>query len=135
MYSRPSHLIYYINSITVDDLRTKYGAEFFCAAFARFVVLKRNSQMTRTRLEQDILDVYMPFTSVSVYHHIRYQEDDGSDGTIDSICIQPCKKDKNGGMVGGRFDTALVHTGEGNCGGIHGTSVHTFVVFISLKCK
>lgn len=124
-----------IKLVPINDLQNKYGVEFFRAALARFVVLQRNPRTTHAHLEQDILDICMPSTNVSVYHRIQYQDDDRSDsGTVDTICIQPHRNDdKKGGIVEGRFDTALIHTREG--GGIHGISIQTFVVFILLTCE
>ena len=110
-----------VTSVSINDLKVRYGADFFYAAFARFAILQQNPQMTRACLEQEILDVHMPFDSVSVYHYIRYQDDDGSESTVDSIRIQPHRKDNKGQRVEGRFDTGLIHTREEGCIGIHGT--------------
>ncbi|KAF8337229.1 hypothetical protein F5887DRAFT_890749 [Amanita rubescens] len=127
-----------VKSVSIDDLQTKYGAEFFQAAVARFVVLQRNPQVTRARLEQDILDVHLPFTSVSVYYSIRYQDDDGSGSTVDSIRIRPHKDDNKGRTIDGRFDTGLVHTKEEGRVGIHAYRVAQIRVIFSITpraCK
>lgn len=61
-----------IQSVPIEQLVLKYGTKFFRSAFARFVILWRNPQITRARLERDILDVHIPFINVSVYHRIRF---------------------------------------------------------------
>lgn len=108
-----------VPSVPIEHLVSKYGAKFFRAAFARFVVLWRNPQITRARLEWDILDVHIPFINVSVYHRIRFRDKFRDVETVDSIHVQPLRKDKKGWSIAGRFDTCLVDCGEGQTG-IHG---------------
>ncbi|KIL54452.1 hypothetical protein M378DRAFT_29088, partial [Amanita muscaria Koide BX008] len=111
-----------IQAVSIDDLVNKYGATFFIDAFARFVVLWRNPQTTRARLERDALDVHIPFRTVSVFHHIRYKDihdrEEASESS-DVIHIKPQYKNKNGEIVPGRFDTGLVHRRAENESGIH----------------
>ncbi|KAM6499612.1 hypothetical protein JOM56_005120 [Amanita muscaria] len=111
-----------IQAVSIDDLVNKYGATFFIDAFARFVVLWRNPQTTRARLERDALDVHIPFRTVSVFHHIRYKDihdrEEASESS-DVIHIKPQYKNKNGKIVPGRFDTGLVHRRAENESGIH----------------
>ena len=107
-------------SVPIEQLVSKYGAKFFCAAFARFVVLWRNPQTTRARLERDILDVHIPFINVSVYNQIRFRDKSRDVETVDSIHVQPPRTDKRGQPIAGRFDTCLVDCGEGQQTGIHG---------------
>ncbi|KAF8694532.1 hypothetical protein AX14_002015 [Amanita brunnescens Koide BX004] len=76
-----------IQSVSIADVITNYGAEFFYAVFARFVVLWRNGQITRACLEQEILDVHIPFISISAHHHIRYRDNNCDLTTVDSIHI------------------------------------------------
>ena len=78
-----------VQSVSIEHLVSNYGATFFRAAFARFVVLWRNPQITCTHLEQDILDVHIPFTRASVYHRIRFIDDNLGKTTVDSIRIRP----------------------------------------------
>ena len=74
-----------ITSVSINDLKIQYGADFFYAAFARFVVLQQNPQMTHAHLEQESLDVHIPFHSVSVYHYVQYQDDDVTEDVLASI--------------------------------------------------
>ena len=113
-----------IQSVSITDVISNYGAQFFYGAFARFVVLWRNGPMTRAHLEQQILDVHIPFINISVYHHIWYKDRNTDLSSVDSIHIQPHRKNKKGQMLQGRFDTGLVRSGEVNSTGIQGTLVH-----------
>ncbi|KAM6489569.1 hypothetical protein JOM56_014988 [Amanita muscaria] len=110
-----------IQTVSTDDLVTKYGATFFCDAFARFVVLLRNPQTSRACLEREALDVHIPFRTVSVYHHIRYVNIHNQEEALtgDTIHIKPQYKNKNGQIIPGRFDTGLVHCRAENESGIH----------------
>lgn len=108
-----------VQSVPVDQLVSKYGTVFFHSAFSRFVILWQNSQTTRTRLEQDILDVHIPFVNVSVYHCVQFRDKFCDKTTVDSIHAQPLQKDKKGRTIPGHFNTGLVHLGEGRMG-IHG---------------
>jgi hypothetical protein len=74
-------------SVPVDQLESKYGVTFFHGAFAQFVILWRNPQTTRACLEQDILDVHIPFVNVSVYHRIRFRDKFCDQTTVDSVEI------------------------------------------------
>jgi hypothetical protein len=107
-------------AVSIEDLMSAYRANFFHSAFARFVVLWKNSQTTRARLEQDILDVHIPFMTVSVYHRIQFRDKYLEEPTVDSIQIQPQKTDKRGRIIPGRFDTALIDCRNGDRMGIHG---------------
>ena len=73
----------------------------------------------RMRLERDILDLHIPFVNVSVYHRIRFRDKSLDVETVDSIHVQPSRKDKRGRPIAGCFDMCLVHCGEGKTG-IHG---------------
>ena len=120
-----------VQTISVEDVISQYGAQFFYGAFARFAVLwqhhQKNQQITHARLEQDILDVHIPFTHISVYHHIRFREDSVDGPIVDSVHIRPHKKDRKGQMIAGRFDTVLISSGDvDQAAGLQGTfrSVH-----------
>ena len=121
-------------SVSIEDLISKYGATLFRSAIARFATVWRNPQITRLRLEQDIQDVHIPFTTVSVYHRIRYRDKTFEVPTVDSIQIRPNRMDKKGQTIAGRFDTALVHYGNGERMGIHGEplSMHTSTILKKL---
>ncbi|KAM6491600.1 hypothetical protein JOM56_012992 [Amanita muscaria] len=124
-----------IQVVSIDDLMTKYGATFFYDAFARFVVLWRNPQTSRARLERDALDVHIPFRTVSVYHQIRFEDmhDQQEEAfTGDVIHIRPQYKNKHGEVIPGRFDTGLVHRRAENESGIHAYRVAQVRVVFSI---
>ncbi|KAM6490958.1 hypothetical protein JOM56_013578 [Amanita muscaria] len=121
-----------IQVVSMDDLVLKYGATFFRGAFARFVVLLRYPQINRTRLEREILDVHIPFRTVSVYHRIRFEDAHSLEGFADTIHIQPQYKNTKGQLIPGRFDTALVKYGSEMQGGIHAFRVVQVRVVFSL---
>ncbi|KAM6489030.1 hypothetical protein JOM56_015520 [Amanita muscaria] len=110
-----------IQVVSLHDLVSKYGASFFCDAFARFVVLWRHPQTTRSRLEREAIDVHIPFRTISVYHRIRFESAHSQgEGFVDAILIRPQYKNMKGHLVPGRFDTALVYCGPETQNGIHG---------------
>ena len=110
-----------VQSVPINQLMLLYGTTFFCAAFAQFVILWQNPQTTRAHLEQDILDVHIPFINVSVYHQIRFRDEFLSETTVDSIQAVPSQKDKKGRTIPGHFDPGLVYCGDGRTQvGIHG---------------
>ncbi|KAM6489611.1 hypothetical protein JOM56_014933 [Amanita muscaria] len=120
-----------VQAVSIDDVVSKYGATFFYDAFARFVVLCRNPEITRTRLESEALDVHIPFRSVAVYHRIRFK--DCQEGAVsDAIHVQPPYNNKKGQSVPGRFDTALVQCGLENLSGIHAYRVAQVRVVFSI---
>ncbi|KAM6501374.1 hypothetical protein JOM56_004388 [Amanita muscaria] len=109
-----------IQVVSLHDLVSKYGASFFCDAFARFVVLCRHPQTTRSHLEREAIDVHIPFRTVSVYHRIRFESAHSQgEGFVDAILIRPQYKNTKGHLVPGRFDTALVYCGPETQNGIH----------------
>ncbi|KAM6504098.1 hypothetical protein JOM56_001041 [Amanita muscaria] len=109
-----------IQVVSLHDLVSKYGASFFCDAFARFVVLWRHPQTTRSHLEREAIDVHIPFRTVSVYHRIRFESAHSQgEGFVDAILIRPQYKNTKGHLVPGRFDTALVYCGPETQNGIH----------------
>ena len=113
-----------IQSVSITDVVSNYGAQFFYGAFSRFVVLWRHGPMTRAHLEQRILDLHILFVNMSVYHHIWYKDRNSDLSSVDSIHIQPHRRDKKGQMIQGRFDTGLVRSGDVDSTGIQGTHVH-----------
>ena len=119
-----------IQSVSIENLVSNYGATFFRAAFARFVVLWQNPQITRAHLEQDILDVHIPFTRASVYHRIQFI-DENLGTTVDSIRIRPQRFDKKGHAKAGQFETSLVYSGNQDKAGIHGALLFMTDIAIS----
>ncbi|KIJ64931.1 hypothetical protein HYDPIDRAFT_28277 [Hydnomerulius pinastri MD-312] len=123
-------------AITFEKLAAGYGAPFFSAALARFVVEVTNPGLTVRQAEDAAANVIIPFWSIAVFHKIRFnaidslgRKDDTT--TIDAIHCKPKRKDRQGREVPARFDTALVNLGSGSSTGIEGYRVaQVKVVFI-----
>ena len=116
-----------VQLVPVEQLVSKYGATFFGTVFSRFVVLRQNPQMTRIRLECNILDLHIPSINISVYYGIQFQDKSLNDETVDSIHVQPAWKDKRGRPIAGHFDTCLIHCRDGRTR-IHGEPSIAFKV-------
>jgi hypothetical protein len=114
MTRRPS-----AHAVSIDRLVADYGATYFRDALARFVVQWNNPGLPPPAVERESVNVQIPFVNVSTYHRIKYVED-GEATTVDSIHVQPKRKDKHGRPIPGRFDTVLVHIGSEDQIGIHG---------------
>ncbi|KAJ7190828.1 hypothetical protein GGX14DRAFT_381775 [Mycena pura] len=109
-------------------LTERYGAEFFRDAFARFVVAFKNPTLTSRQMENLAADYILPFQSVSVYHKIKFWNEDpfgreDSSDALDVIHVKPGYTNKHGRMVGGRFDIGLVNEGTGGHIGVSGYRV------------
>jgi len=114
-------------AVDLDDIISKYGAKFFREALRRYIVLARHSGPlpTRSQLEHQILYVNLPFTTVPVYHRIKFTAPGDSTPakrvTLDSVHVRPERRTKKGSRIPARFDTALLNVGLGGETGIQGT--------------
>lgn len=99
-----------VRGVSIDTLISKCGATYFRDAMARFAAQWRNPQLSRAHIEQEACNISMPFAYVSTYHRIKFTHED--DTIIDSIHVQPSRKDKKGQTVPARFDTVLVRVNE-----------------------
>ena len=100
----------------MDEIVTKYGAVFFREVLCQHLVLSQHSgsQLTQNQLEHAIMYKSLPFTSVAVYHKLKFTNFvDSKHVTLDAIYVRPERKSKKGLMIPARFDTALVNIGLG----------------------
>ena len=111
-----------IQRVPIEDLSIHYGATDFRNAFAWFIVQQHRPGIRSAQLEREIPYVHLPFITVSVYHHIKFhQVDQEQQSSIaDVLHIQPPRHNKQGRVVAGHFDTALLHSGQTNQTGIRG---------------
>lgn len=115
-------------AVDLDDIVRKYGATFFREALRRYIVLARHSgsQLTRNQLERQILYVNLPFTTVPVYHRLKFTVPGDTTlakrVTSDLIHVRPERQTKRGSKIPARFDTALLNVGSGGKTGMQGTS-------------
>ncbi|KAG1877205.1 hypothetical protein F4604DRAFT_1880467 [Suillus subluteus] len=108
-----------VKAITINSLRDNYGASFFRAALAHYIVLHTHPDAnTQAQVEHAAAHIYIPFTSLPIFHKVRYNTVDSASRkdesvTIDSVHCQPARRDKKGNAIPGRFDTVLVNCGNG----------------------
>ena len=113
-------------AVDLDDIVGKYGARFFREALRRYIVLARHSgpPLTRTQLERQILYVNLPFTTVPVYHRLKFTVPGDLTSakrvTSDSIHVRPGHQTKKGSQIPARFDTVLLNVGSGGETGVQG---------------
>jgi hypothetical protein len=98
-------------SVSIAEIASQngYGALNFEAALCRFVVQFRDPKLTRHQIEEAFYDVHLPFSSLSVFHKIKFwNEEVHGNVTLDSIHAYPAQL-KGGSITRpSRFDTALV---------------------------
>jgi len=105
-------------AVDLDDLVNRYGATFFREALLRYRILSQHTgtHLTRRQLEQEILYTDLPFTSLPVFHKLKFITTSDSDQakitTLDSIHVRPERRSKRGTLVPARFDTALLNLGS-----------------------
>ncbi|KAJ3996010.1 hypothetical protein F5050DRAFT_1799862 [Lentinula boryana] len=92
-----------------------YGATFFKAVLARFVIQLQRPNLSGARLDDAASGLFLGVSHVSSYHRIKYICQDvftGRSSTADSIHVQPSRKGNYGCTVPGRFDTVLVNVSD-----------------------
>ncbi|KAM6491449.1 hypothetical protein JOM56_013018 [Amanita muscaria] len=97
-------------AVAITSLVSQYGATFFRDAFTRFIAGWRNPGLSRAQLERESMNINIPFTTVSVYHRLKFTNA-GHSEIEDSLHVYPARHQKNGRLNDSRFDTALVCTG------------------------
>ena len=117
-----------VKAVDLDDLVKNYGATFFREALRRHIALSQHAgtPLTRRQLEQRILYVDLPFTSLPVYHKLKFvSHADSAQAkvtTLDAIHVRPGRRSKQGALVPARFDTALLNVQSGGDTGLQGVS-------------
>ena len=114
--------------VSLNSLKTDYGALYFEAALARFVAQYQNPQFTKAQIERAATNIHIPFQKLSVFHRIKYVSCDPyslekGNNVVDSIHAQPARLDKYGKVIPGRFDTGLVNYKDGGMTGVKGHCV------------
>ncbi|KAK7001958.1 hypothetical protein R3P38DRAFT_2558006 [Favolaschia claudopus] len=127
-----------VYSVRLDTLTTAYGAEYFRDAFARFVVGFKNPDFTRRQVERAAEDFFLPFQTVSVYHKIKFWNEDplgreDNSDVLDVVHVKPGYSNRHGRTFGGRFDTVIVNDGTGQHSGIKGYRIGQVRVVFSLS--
>jgi hypothetical protein len=114
--------------VSLESLKTDYGAIYFESALARFVAQYQNPQFTQAQIERASLNIHFPFQKLPVFHRIKYVSRDLYDlekgeNVVDSIHVQPARSDKYGKVIPGRFDAGLVNYKDGGMTGVKGHCV------------
>jgi hypothetical protein len=116
------------SAVDLDEIVAKYGAIFFREALCRYLVLSKHSgpPLTSNQLERAILYTNLPFTSVPVYHKLKFTipaaPGRAKHLTLDAIYVRPERQSEKGPVIPARFDTVLVNTGLGGETGMEGTT-------------
>lgn len=112
-----------IHAVPISQLEHQYGATYFSVALRRYIALKIDPNMGAAQLERKLFDIRLPFSTVPVWHKIKYLREDPYthvSATVDAVHVHPARKDIRGQTVPGRFDTVLVNKGTGCETGIYG---------------
>ncbi|EPQ49907.1 hypothetical protein GLOTRDRAFT_28649, partial [Gloeophyllum trabeum ATCC 11539] len=110
-----------VKAVPVSTVKLQYGAQFFEAAFARFMV----QVFLMFQVEQAAANIYLPFQRLPVFHKIKFWIKDpfhrglGSE-TSDAVHVRPSRRDSREREVPARFDTVLVNLGVGTGTDIRG---------------
>ncbi|KAJ7783991.1 hypothetical protein DFH07DRAFT_727778 [Mycena maculata] len=127
-----------VYGVKLPTLTANYGAEYFRDAFARFTIGFKNPEFNKRQVERAVEDFFLPFQSVSVYHKIKFWNEDplgreDSSDALDVVHVKPGYTNRQGRMIGGRFDTVVVNDGTGQHSGIKGYRVGQVRVVFSLS--
>lgn len=114
-----------VRKVSLEALETEYGAQHFCAALRRFVLLSNSPHLTTVQVECGLWDIHFHFRHLPVWHKIKFLRTEvytGRTQTMDSIHAYPQRFDVRGRPVPCRFDTALINDGTGGETGVGGKS-------------
>ncbi|KAJ3835033.1 hypothetical protein F5878DRAFT_653729 [Lentinula raphanica] len=96
--------------VSVENVVQHYGATFFKAALARYIVQLTKPHPSGPQLDNEASGMFLGVSHISAYHRIKYIGQDfftQISSTADSIHAQPARVGKHGKVVPARFDTAL----------------------------
>ncbi|KAG2124977.1 hypothetical protein BD769DRAFT_1358565 [Suillus cothurnatus] len=93
-----------VKRVQLDRIVQEYGATFFTAALARFVVGINQPGLSAAQLEREAAHIIIPFDTVATFHRIKFNTINAhgiqdSSITMDSVHCQPSQKDKRGHMI------------------------------------
>jgi hypothetical protein len=102
-------------AVPISTIIDSYGATFFRSALAQYVVRTGNPGATRSEIEDHLESFTLPISKFPVFHRIKFisaRRFQNETRTIDSVHVQPPRKNKRHQIVAGRFDTVLVSNGQ-----------------------
>jgi hypothetical protein len=115
-----------------------YGATNFQDELAQFIVRLKNPRLRGAQLQQEMTNVRFSFNAVPVFHKIKFTSYDPyvvggpKESVVDSIHVQPARKDKRNRDVPARFDTAVINDGTGGETGVAGKLIFLYRIFVLL---
>lgn len=105
-----------VKAVSFSLLVTDYGATYFRDALARYIVACRDPPLSSLKVERQSAWIYFRFSSVQVFHKIKFAITDPlslvDSSSIDVAHVKPASKDKRSKIIPGRFDTVLVRSSE-----------------------
>ena len=107
-----------VKSVDLDDIVKDYGATFFSEALRRYIIISEHTgpPLTRAQLEQKVVYKDLPFTSLPVYHKLKFTSITSSGlpkfHTLDAIHVRPKKYSKRRIFFPAHFDTVLLDVRE-----------------------
>ena len=113
-------------AISLETIETEYGAEHFCTALRRYVILSNSPQLMAAQVERGLWDTHLPFRRLPVWHRVKFSCPElytGVTQIVDSIHAYPRRLDVHGRPIPARFDTAFINDGTGGDTGIVGKFV------------
>src|SRR5882762_3792238 len=107
-----------VNSVRFDDVVKAYGATNILDTLADFIAEINYSGASTGVLQARSRNTVIPFSSIHVFHKIKFTSSPASSDIVDTIHVRAEQKDTNGRIIPSRFNTVLVHGKESNS--IHG---------------
>lgn len=99
---------------------------------------KREPHLRGAQLQRAMSNFRFHFNAVPVFHRIKYTSYDPyvvggpKESVVDSIHVQPVRKDKRNRDVPARFDTAVIDDGTGQETGVAGKLIFIYSKFVLL---
>ncbi|KJA23030.1 hypothetical protein HYPSUDRAFT_138406, partial [Hypholoma sublateritium FD-334 SS-4] len=130
-------------SVPLDVVRNQYGAHFFNAALARFIIprLTPEANLTPQQIEAMSHTFDIPFTRIPVFHRLKFTSRDMYSLTpdvqfvMDSLHVKPPHLDKYKKAVPARFDTAVINFNNSGPAGVAGYCVGRIHCIFSIPCR
>ena len=117
--------------VAFDEIQSHYKALDFVGVLSRFVIHTQHPELSRWDVDQLVPDFHIPFSSISVFHCIKFITQDpfsidpSVDIVVDSVHCEPSQS-----ALPGRFDTAIINHHNGGRAGMKGT---VFVLIVILN--
>ncbi len=103
--------------LPLTKLRSDYHASSFTEALQRFVAQYQHPNATPAYIKALAPTIHIPAYSFPVYHRLKfvsydvYREKPLLESVVDSLHVEPARRDKYGKVVPGRFDVAMIRVG------------------------